>query len=159
MNEYSFINKENPSLSSTNATHAMQDQGGILSILLNETFLDENFMRQHAMHNSGRFLNLTISDAGCGMSHEVVERIFDPYFTTKEMGDGTGISDMTMPGSTSNGTFKFFNNRFGKGRRNRLSLFIPNHPNIVLLTKSQFCPAAVRFLPEIFKVECHTVCF
>jgi hypothetical protein len=108
--------------------HAMQDQGGILSILLNETFLDENFMRQHAMHNSGRFLNLTISDTGCGMSHEVVERIFDPYFTTKEMGDGTGISDMTMPGSTSNGTFKFFNNRFGKSRRNRLSFFIPNHP-------------------------------
>ncbi len=75
----------------TNANHAMQGQGGILSILLNETFLDENFMRQHAMHNSGRFLNLTISDTGCGMSHEVVERIFDPYFTTKEIGDGTGL--------------------------------------------------------------------
>lgn len=38
----------------------------------------------------GRYLHLSVGDTGTGMSEEVAERIFEPYFTTKEKGEGTG---------------------------------------------------------------------
>lgn len=75
----------------TNAGHSMQPHGGTLSIMLNESHLDEKFVRRHSRHNPGRFLELTIQDTGCGMTNDVLERIFDPYFTTKEIGAGTGL--------------------------------------------------------------------
>lgn len=75
----------------TNAVHAMQKHGGILTIRLNEVFFDENFVRRHSLANSGHFVQLAVSDTGCGMSREVQDRIFEPYFTTKETGMGTGL--------------------------------------------------------------------
>jgi PAS domain S-box-containing protein len=82
----------------TNANHAMQNKQGILRILLNEVFLDNHFMRQHSKCKPGRFLDLSIKDTGCGISPENIERIFDPYFTTKEMGTGTGIGLSVVQG-------------------------------------------------------------
>jgi PAS domain S-box-containing protein len=82
----------------TNANHAMQNKQGILRILLNEVFLDNHFMRQHSKCKPGRFLNLSIKDTGCGISPENIDRIFDPYFTTKEMGTGTGIGLSVVQG-------------------------------------------------------------
>jgi len=40
---------------------------------------------------SGSYIKLTMSDRGCGMTGEMKERIFDPYFTTKPVGEGTGM--------------------------------------------------------------------
>jgi PAS domain S-box-containing protein len=82
----------------TNANHAMQNKRGILRIQLNEVFLDNNFMSQHLKCKPGRFLDLSFKDTGCGISPENIERIFDPYFTTKEMGAGTGIGLSVVQG-------------------------------------------------------------
>jgi signal transduction histidine kinase len=73
----------------TNAYHAMKDTGGTLSFKLQDiTFNKEN------MDNvcpPGQYIMLEIQDTGCGIDEQHLDRIFDPYFTTKEVSQGTGL--------------------------------------------------------------------
>jgi CheY-like chemotaxis protein len=75
----------------TNASFAMQEKGGVLEVSLGDADLDPDFAKQHPDVKPGKFINLTVRDSGCGMTPEVAERIFDPFYTTKEMGKGTGM--------------------------------------------------------------------
>ena len=75
----------------TNAAHAMRETGGILGVRLSEVDVDASFTSRHTDMLPGRYVALTVSDTGHGMSTTVMERIFDPYFTTKEAGEGTGL--------------------------------------------------------------------
>ncbi len=75
----------------TNAAHAMSDSGGVLEVRLAVFEMDEIMTALHPKLIHGPYLKLTVSDTGSGMSPEVLERIFDPYFTTKEKGEGTGL--------------------------------------------------------------------
>ncbi len=76
----------------TNAYHAMGDSGGTLEISLQEIPLSDQdpLVTSHGLH-PGPAACLTISDTGCGMDKTTVSKIFDPYFTTKEQGKGTGM--------------------------------------------------------------------
>jgi nitrogen-specific signal transduction histidine kinase/ActR/RegA family two-component response regulator len=76
---------------STNAGHAMREKGGVLEVRLVDEDLDAGAASQHPDLKPGPYLTLTVSDTGCGMDPEVMERIFEPYFTTKEVGEGTGM--------------------------------------------------------------------
>ncbi|MCK5350849.1 MAG: response regulator, partial [Desulfobacula sp.] len=77
----------------TNAYHAMEEAGGTLTVGLKEITLTVTDMVEypHLIDGEGVYLAIEVSDTGCGMSEDVVERIFDPYFTTKEEGKGTGL--------------------------------------------------------------------
>jgi signal transduction histidine kinase len=76
----------------TNARHAMSDTGGVLGVRLYEVQFDEDQLRlQLAGLTPGRFIKLSISDTGCGIPHEIREKILDPFFTTKKRGEGTGM--------------------------------------------------------------------
>jgi PAS domain S-box-containing protein len=75
----------------TNAAHAMRETGGILGITLEEIYLDAEMVKRYNDINIGLHLMLTVSDTGHGMPPEVMKRIFDPYFTTKKTGEGTGM--------------------------------------------------------------------
>jgi PAS domain S-box-containing protein len=75
----------------TNSSYAMQEDGGILEVNLSDVDLDSNFTGQYPGVKPGKFIKLTVSDTGCGMSPEVSSRIFDPFFTTKKVGQGTGM--------------------------------------------------------------------
>ncbi len=75
----------------SNATHAMRDRGGVLEVSLNNTELDENDSALHQDLTAGKYVVLTVSDTGQGMEPEIVERMFDPYFTTKGVGEGSGM--------------------------------------------------------------------
>jgi CheY-like chemotaxis protein len=75
----------------TNAFHAMMDQGGVLEVCLEEIELDQDDAAHYTDLDEGKYLKLTVSDTGHGMAPEIRERIFDPYFTTKEKGKGTGL--------------------------------------------------------------------
>jgi PAS domain S-box-containing protein len=75
----------------TNAAHAMREQGGVLEVKLQEIFLDARTCKKYDDIKPGTYLELTVSDTGHGMSPEVMKRIFEPYFTTKKTGEGTGM--------------------------------------------------------------------
>jgi PAS domain S-box-containing protein len=80
-----------------NARDAMQD-GGTICITTRLVVLDAATARQNLQARAGRFVCLTVSDAGCGMTGEVLSRIFDPFYTTKEVGKGTGLGLSTVHG-------------------------------------------------------------
>ena len=75
----------------TNAVHAMEAEGGRLLIGLADVQIDEGFDGLNSDFSTGNYLKLTISDTGVGIPTEFLERIFDPYFTTKQKGKGTGM--------------------------------------------------------------------
>lgn len=77
----------------TNAVHAIgKDEPGTLKVTLNQISITEANPVDPAVELPyGPYAHVTVSDTGCGMSSEVQERIFEPYFTTKKAGEGTGF--------------------------------------------------------------------
>ncbi|MCI5120859.1 MAG: response regulator, partial [Candidatus Electrothrix sp. AUS4] len=76
----------------TNAYHAMQNQGGILGVSLTLIDVEEgstDFLT--VILPAGQYLRIEVSDTGHGMNKETLDRIFDPYFTTKGKRQGTGL--------------------------------------------------------------------
>jgi PAS domain S-box-containing protein len=86
----------------SNATHAMQSINGLLSIYLRELFIDAEKPEKLANLMPGPHFDLCIQDTGHGMTQEIVERIFEPYFTTKNQGDGTGMGLSVVQGIINN---------------------------------------------------------
>jgi CheY-like chemotaxis protein len=77
---------------STNAAHAMRENGGGLEITLKEITIKENENELMEFNLApGRYQLMTVKDTGIGMTPGVMERIFEPYFTTKSPGEGTGM--------------------------------------------------------------------
>ncbi|MDY6950754.1 MAG: PAS domain S-box protein [Thermodesulfobacteriota bacterium] len=74
-----------------NASHAMRKNGGILEVNLRQVEVDPDSIAEHSGITPGPYVRLTVSDTGHGMPRETLERIFEPYFTTKEKGEGTGM--------------------------------------------------------------------
>ena len=85
---------------STNAAYAMRTQGGVLSLSLSEIHADTSII----VHDlkPGSYVRLTVSDTGHGMDAAVMERIFDPYFTTKGAGEGSGMGLAVVQGIVKN---------------------------------------------------------
>jgi PAS domain S-box-containing protein len=75
----------------TNASLAMQDKGGTLEIGLTEIEFAPDLPIFAPDITPGEYLQLTVKDTGIGMSPDVVKRVFEPFFTTREVGKGTGM--------------------------------------------------------------------
>jgi len=75
----------------TNAAHAMAEHGGTLRVQLRDIELGQAVGDHPPDLTPGGYVQLTVADTGCGMSPEVRKRIFDPYFTTKKVNEGTGM--------------------------------------------------------------------
>ena len=86
----------------TNAFHAMEDTGGKLHILLKEVILSNEDLVHEPDVTSGTFIQLSIGDSGTGIAPTVIDKIFDPYFTTKETGKGTGMGLSMVHGIVKN---------------------------------------------------------
>lgn len=75
----------------TNAVYSLQESGGVIKIELKNRFLENYLDREHAMLSGGEYVELTITDNGPGIDPAIIDNIFEPYFTTKGVGEGTGI--------------------------------------------------------------------
>lgn len=75
----------------TNAAHAMEDEGGILQITLKDITIDRTANQKKLKLKFGNYIELTVSDTGVGIEPHLIEKIFEPYFTTKIKGEGTGL--------------------------------------------------------------------
>jgi PAS domain S-box-containing protein len=73
-----------------NARDAMPD-GGSIRIGVENVRIDENYARLNPEADPGNYVQLTVEDTGSGMSEDTVKRIFDPFFTSKALGHGTGL--------------------------------------------------------------------
>lgn len=74
-----------------NAIQAIGDKGGFLEINLSSVNLDALLAEKYEGLKPGLYLCLTVKDTGEGMTPEILQRIFDPYFTTKKDGQGNGL--------------------------------------------------------------------
>jgi two-component system cell cycle sensor histidine kinase/response regulator CckA len=75
----------------TNAAHAMREKGGVLEVGLSRFDEDQAKELSHPDLKSRSYLKISVSDTGHGMTTGKLKRIFDPYFTTKAAGQGTGL--------------------------------------------------------------------
>jgi PAS domain S-box-containing protein len=86
----------------TNAAHAMAQPGGTLQVNLHEVHMDEETVKSYQDIKAGIYLRLSVSDTGHGMTHQVMKRIFEPYYTTKKTGEGTGMGLAVTHGIVKN---------------------------------------------------------
>jgi len=103
-----------------NAKDAMEKEGGILKVSLQPVEL-EGMKTTTGFLSKGHYLELIVSDTGEGMSPEVVKNMFDPYYTTKEQGKGTGLGLATVHGIVkSHGGEIEVKSKLGKGTTFRI---------------------------------------
>ena len=85
----------------TNAYHAMPDDG-IINITIENKQIDKNYAGQNSEMSPGRYVHLSVSDTGLGISQKDIDQIFEPYFTTKEVGKGSGMGLAVVHGIVKN---------------------------------------------------------
>jgi PAS domain S-box-containing protein len=73
-------------------------KGGKLRISTSQIEVDGHYAGQHPDARTGSFVCLTVADTGCGMDRKTLDRIFEPFFSTKEVGKGTGLGLATVYG-------------------------------------------------------------
>ena len=74
-----------------NAAQSMEDQGGMIKIFCEVVYLTENKILEFPGLKKGHYIKIIVSDNGPGINQDILDRIFDPYFTTKDIGKGSGI--------------------------------------------------------------------
>jgi PAS domain S-box-containing protein len=105
-----------------NARDAMPN-GGTLGIAAENLQADEHYARMNLEAHIGPYVVITVSDTGSGMPPDVIERIFDPFFTMKEEGKGTGLGLSTALGIIkSHGGFINVYSELGNGSRFKIYL-------------------------------------
>ena len=108
----------------TNAAQAMERHGGVLHVSLADTVIDAAFARNRPGLKPGAYVCLSVADTGTGIAPEHLHAIFDPYFTTKALGEGTGLGLAIVHGIIkSYGGDINVESKFGKG--STFTIYLP----------------------------------
>ena len=86
----------------TNAIHAMKNVGGFLDIKVDSVIIDQKAAKKVNNIRAGNYVRIRLSDTGHGMDRRTKERVFEPFFTRKEVGSGTGLGLSVVHGIVSN---------------------------------------------------------
>lgn len=110
----------------TNAYHAMMNTGGVLSVSLDKQSVGARQISGSGKIQKGNYVRLIIADTGHGMDKRTMERIFEPFFTKKEVGSGSGLGLSVVHGIVSNynGAIEV-ESQPGKG--SKFIIYLPQH--------------------------------
>ncbi len=117
-----------------NARDAMPN-GGKLTISAENMQLDEQYARMHVDARSGHYISITVSDTGIGIASEIIDKIFEPFYTTKEVGKGTGLGLSTAHSIVKN--HKGFINVYSEiGKGSSFKIYLPASKDVDERTSS-----------------------
>ena len=86
-----------------NASQAMEETGGLLSIVVDNVTLNEETAGSYPdLKTDTDYIRISVSDSGPGIAPDIIENIFDPYFTTKDVGKGSGMGLAVVHGIVKN---------------------------------------------------------
>ncbi len=85
-----------------NASQAMEEKGGILDVAVENIVIHDVARDNYSDTPPGDYLKITVGDTGTGIEPHVQDKIFDPYFTTKEIGQGSGMGLAVVHGIVKN---------------------------------------------------------
>ncbi|WP_321492542.1 ATP-binding protein [uncultured Desulfobacter sp.] len=82
-----------------NATDSMEANGGILDVCVSDVTVDQSFAEKHDLPGPDDYVKITVSDTGRGIPPDKIQLIFEPYYTTKDLGKGTGLGLASVYGT------------------------------------------------------------
>jgi PAS domain S-box-containing protein len=130
---------------SVNARDAMSE-GGRITVETGNVYVDDAYGQQEQI-TPGQYVMVAVSDTGTGMSHELLARVFEPYFTTKNIGKGTGLGLAQVYGfaKQSHGHVKLYSEL---GHGTSVKLYLPRYtgssePTERMVVHEQLIPEAL----------------
>ena len=130
-----------------NARDAMPS-GGKLTIETQTADIDEAYATSHWSVTAGHYAVLAMTDTGCGMDEATQARIFEPFYTTKEVGKGTGLGLSMVYGTVKqSGGFIWVYSEIGKGTT--FKIYLPLAEESVVSRELQLLPPEVRRGTEV----------
>jgi signal transduction histidine kinase/CheY-like chemotaxis protein len=117
-----------------NARDAMPN-GGKLTIETGNAYLDDRYASQHTEVTAGQYVLISVSDSGVGMGPEVIERAFEPFYTTKGVGKGSGLGLSQVFGfvKQTGGHLKIYS-EVGEGTT--VKIYLPRHVGASVLAET-----------------------
>lgn len=136
----------------TNALHAMENEQGTLKLSVHNKTLSLKDIDGYLGVKPGSFVEITVADTGCGIPENMRGRIFEPYFTTKEVGKGTGMGLSVVHGIVrSYGGFIKVESEVDKGTT--FSVYIPVSEREIVQKQNLIVPSVRKGVEHILVVD------